>query len=47
MLDFDGVIGANQVWRNLKVCWMMNERNVVALIRLIWDERRGTVARIN
>jgi len=47
MPDLDGGIGANQVWRNLKASWMMNKRDLVALIRVNWEVRRGKVLWLN
>jgi hypothetical protein len=47
ILDLDGGIVANQVGRNLKGSWMMSKREVVALIRLVWEVWCGKVAQIN
>ncbi|NTW53692.1 MAG: hypothetical protein HGB15_02780 [Chlorobaculum sp.] len=45
--DFDREIGANKVWRNLKVSWMMNKRDFFALVHSFWDVKRGGVSGIN
>jgi hypothetical protein len=45
--DSDGGIGADKVYRKFTASWMINNRDFVALIRLIWGVRRGSMARIN
>ena len=39
-----GVIGAKKVWRILEGSWRVNKRDVVALICLMLEIRRGRVA---
>ncbi len=47
ILDFDGVIGANKVLRNLSASWIMNKRDLVSLIHPIQDVKRNRVAQIS
>jgi len=42
----DGMIGANKVYRNFIASLMMNKSDVIVLICLILEERRGRVTQI-